>query len=254
MTTYKNPPVSEVVAEFVFKPSNWDLAIPGLVFERIKDDFPVRRMPSNPALLLPTPASMQFMGKQMLVPNPFPPRMDRIYFVRKDEKIIVQIAPNLLVVNNVKMYTEWREFLPVIRTVLENYNSVVGDCKIVSVGLQYVNQIKLPATKDQTLELGDYLQFYPHTGIGLPPHGPFMVVAQFPMNENKDSIQTQLNGTFSSAQELDIVLDIKSSTGTATDIGMQGIYDWMDRAHLEIVKMFEGCITDKLRETFGRLN
>ena len=41
---YKNPPIVEALCEFEFISSQpWDLTIPGLIYEKVKDEFPDKR-------------------------------------------------------------------------------------------------------------------------------------------------------------------------------------------------------------------
>ena len=40
---YKNPPVIEVVSEIRFSPdSEWDITIPGMLYEKIRGTFPIK--------------------------------------------------------------------------------------------------------------------------------------------------------------------------------------------------------------------
>ncbi len=48
---YVNPPVVEVVCEFkVSEKKAWDLAVPGLLYNKIKDLFPKRQQSNVPVL------------------------------------------------------------------------------------------------------------------------------------------------------------------------------------------------------------
>jgi uncharacterized protein (TIGR04255 family) len=40
---YKNPPVVEALGEIFFSGSKWDSTLPGLFFDKIKDDYPKKR-------------------------------------------------------------------------------------------------------------------------------------------------------------------------------------------------------------------
>ena len=41
---YKNSPIIEAICEFQFEEnSEWDLTIPGLVYDRVQNEFPIRR-------------------------------------------------------------------------------------------------------------------------------------------------------------------------------------------------------------------
>jgi uncharacterized protein (TIGR04255 family) len=40
---YKNPPAIEAVCEFRLSPeTEWDITIPGLIYERVKEKFPIK--------------------------------------------------------------------------------------------------------------------------------------------------------------------------------------------------------------------
>lgn len=41
---YKHPPIVEALCEFQFIPSQpWDITIPGLLYDRINSEFPVKQ-------------------------------------------------------------------------------------------------------------------------------------------------------------------------------------------------------------------
>ncbi len=40
---YKNPPVVEALCEFFFSGSKWDSTIPGMFFDKIKQDYPIKK-------------------------------------------------------------------------------------------------------------------------------------------------------------------------------------------------------------------
>ena len=41
---YKNSPIIEAICEFQFEEnSEWDLTVPGLVYDRVQNEFPIRR-------------------------------------------------------------------------------------------------------------------------------------------------------------------------------------------------------------------
>jgi len=41
---YKNPPIVEALCEFQFVPGQpWDITIAGMLYERIKDEFPIKQ-------------------------------------------------------------------------------------------------------------------------------------------------------------------------------------------------------------------
>ena len=85
---YKNPPIVEALCEFRFDPdSPWDLAMPGLVYERVRDTFPKRRQAKQFAVEV----SAGQKGVEQHVRT-----TDRMQFLREDEKALVQVGPHLL--------------------------------------------------------------------------------------------------------------------------------------------------------------
>jgi len=40
---YRKPPVVEALCEIYFAGSNWDETVPGRFYDRVKDNFPVKR-------------------------------------------------------------------------------------------------------------------------------------------------------------------------------------------------------------------
>ncbi|MFZ2615490.1 MAG: TIGR04255 family protein, partial [Anaerolineae bacterium] len=85
---YGNPPIVEVVAEFRFVPAEpWDLTVPGLVYDRLRGQFPRKRL----LKVLEGEAAVEATG----IRQEF--RLaDRMQFLREDEKAYVQVGPDLL--------------------------------------------------------------------------------------------------------------------------------------------------------------
>ncbi len=243
MPKYNNSPLTEVVAEFYFQGSDWDLVIPGMLYEKLKETFPTRGMP-RPAFI----PNAQDLAPMM--------RTDRVFFSSKDERQLVQVGPNLLVVNNVKQYSQWEDFLPLVKSVFDTYSTVVPNWRLARMGLQYVNTLKLPAINGR-IDLEEFLEFRTYTGPNLPKdHGPFAMNVQYQFQNSKESaVVVQLgNGKFENGEEYNIILDIKAVTLNNGTIDEKSIELWMNEAHENISKIFEGCLSEKLRSLFGEVN
>jgi len=88
---YRHPPIIEALCEFRFEPGPpWDLAIPGLVYEKVKEEFPTRRQAK--AFEVNVAASPEGVEQRVTT-------TDRIHFLRDDEKALIQVDRNLLVVS-----------------------------------------------------------------------------------------------------------------------------------------------------------
>lgn len=249
MQNYKNPPVDEVVAEFYFNQSDWDLVVPGLLYEQLKKNFPTRRTPNPAPISLPAPPQYKSIGAEIFIPNPFQ-RNDRVWFFSSDETKLVQVAPNLLVVNNVKAYSGWNSFLPTIKQAFEAYEKVLPNARVSRVGLQYINKFEF-ALDPSIKFLENFLEFRPFRGAGLPQDvGPFSIASQ--LSSGLNIIVIHLGGANPTNATQSVVLDIRCSNSAECSFGSAEVYNWMEDAHREISKIFEACITDKSREIFNK--
>lgn len=145
---YRNPPVIEALCEFRFEPGQpWDLAVPGLVYEKIRDDFPKRRQAR--VLEARITARPSEVGQEILT-------TDRMQFLRKDEKALIQVGRDLLAVNHLRPYPSWQAFLPLIRQGLSAYREAAHPSGLSRVGLRYINRIEIPGP---SIKLEDYFDF-----------------------------------------------------------------------------------------------
>ena len=155
---YKNPPIVEALCEFEFISSQpWDLTIPGLIYEKVKDEFPDKRQQIGIGVQL-KPTEKGFEHKV----EPTPPR---IQFYKRDKTALIQVAPDLLVVNQLKPYMTWAKFKPMILDSLQKYRDIANPKGFKRVGLRYINKINIKA---ETIELSDYFDFYPYIPKNLP--------------------------------------------------------------------------------------
>ena len=238
---YKNSPIIEALCEFRFEPSlPWDLAIPGLVYERVRDDFPKRRQ----VRAFETSVSASPEGVEQQVRT-----TDRMQFLREDERVLIQVGPDLLAVNHLKPYPTWQEFLPLIQSGFSAYREAANPEGIRRIGLRYINRIEIPGP---SIEVEDYFSFYPFVGPNLPQqHGPFIVGIQIPYEGERDVLRLQLANA--SAETPDIVpmmLDLDYFLAKPGKVSLDAISEWLEIAHNHVEEAFEACITDRLRQLF----
>ncbi len=240
---YRNSPISEVVCEFRFEPSvQWDPTVPGLMFQRLEHDFPLRRQNRTlEAGLLAGPNGLQ----QQFVMD------ERAQFFSKDEKSFVQVGRHYLSVNILEPYSSWDKYLPMIMSGLQAYREAIGTVSnLLRVGLRYVNNIKFSSAK---VRLEDYFMFYPHTGDKLPEtHSNLHMGLDFTFNGDRDILRLQLQtGPRESAEHVALLLDLDYFLGRPSDVPYDELSGWLDEAHSHIEEFFEGSITDSLRKMFG---
>ena len=115
---YQKPPVIEAQCEFLFEPSTpWDLTIMGLVYEKIREQFPKRR----PGKRLEVSVETGPTGVRQRVQS-----SEGMQFLQLDGNALIQVAQDAVVVNHLKPYPTWREFLPLIRQGLEACRKAEG--------------------------------------------------------------------------------------------------------------------------------
>jgi len=238
---YRNPPIIEALCEFRFEPGPpWDLAIPGLVYEKVRDDFPKRRQ----ARAFETSISAGPKGVEQEVRTLY-----RMQFLREDEKALIQVGPNLLAVNHLKPYPTWQEFLPLIQKGFDAYRDAAAPKGIRRIGLRYINRIEIPG---QRIELEDYFEFRPFVGPRLPQEfGPFIVGIQVPYEDSRDTLRLQLaNASVETPNTVAVILDLDYFLTRPGKVSLDNVFEWVDVAHSRVEEAFEACITDRLRQMF----
>lgn len=238
---YKNPPIIEALCEFRFEPGvPWDLAIPGLVYEKIRENFPKRRQAK--ALEVSVAASPEGVEQQVKT-------TDRMQFLREDEKALIQVDRDLLAVNHLKPYPTWREFLPLIRQGFNAYCEVASPKGIRRIGLRYINRIEIPG---QRIELEDYFELRPFVGSELPQEfGSFIVGIQIPCEDSRDTLRLQLvNATIETPNAVAVMLDLDYFLAQRDQVPLDNVFEWVEVAHGRVEEVFEACITNRLREMF----
>jgi uncharacterized protein (TIGR04255 family) len=244
--TYRNPPIIEVVCEFQFSAdSPWDLTIPGLVYERIKDTFPRKSQEVVLALQLPLGIS----APPGLVPQVQPE--GRMRFTHPDERAFVQLGKHLLAVNHLRPYPSWERFLPLIEQSLRAYQTVAAPIGIHRIGLRYINRISI-ASRD--FQPSDYFTLYPQISPTLPQiYGGFSTRVLFPYEQERDILKIELaSGSDETQQATVVFLDLDYFLAEPGAIPPNEALDWVIHAHDAIEGAFEASITDRLRQQFDQ--
>jgi len=254
MKKYANPPLIEAICDFHFIPSQpWDWTVLGLVYDRIKSDFPNKLQPPGPMLNVS-------IGTPLGGPMPGAARMQ---FRREDGSALVQVGPDNLTVNHLTPYSGWPRYRELIAGALAVYRDVAAPQGLHRISLRYVNRINIPAgmlMRDDGVEIGD------DDGVEIGGY----VLAQ-------PSIPDLVPQVFSSwAQRVEIffneanmVLVLQSGTGPGSEafpvsflldltmsppmqpVALDDALMWLEQAHANIETVFEECLGPKARELFG---
>jgi uncharacterized protein (TIGR04255 family) len=173
---------------------------------------------------------------------------ERIMFFTEDRKMLVQVGPRLLVINALKPYPHWEGFKPQIELAWEGLRATVEVQGLERIGLRYINHIELPA---QNVELATYFDFYPSLGRNLPREVvSFLAGVELSYADGRDHCRVQLAPILGSGMKRLFMLDIDYFLVRPGAVAVADAVGWVEEAHSRVEEVFEGCITDSLREMF----
>ncbi len=239
---YANPPIIEAACEFRFSPdSKWDLAIPGLLYEKVRLEFPTRKQHLIQEVdVVQLPEGLQ---PQNIRIEP------RILFLSEDEKTFIQIGQNFLALNCLKPYPTWDAFRPKIRDVYAALTSIVEVKGLQRIGLRYINRIEVASP---SVKLENYFEFRPFLGQRLPQAMTAHTMGcAFPFLDGRDSCNVQLINAVPEKPGMGaFLLDIDYFLAQPQTISASNALEWVEEAHEQVENIFEGCITEDLRKLF----
>jgi uncharacterized protein (TIGR04255 family) len=240
---YQKPPIIEAVCEFRFEPSSpWDLTVPGLVYEKLRNNGFPKRIPVTDVEVDNTQSEGRIRQEFKTV--------DRVRFSREDAKAFIQVGPNRLSIHHLKPYPSWEKFEPLIGKGFDAYFGAASPKSIQRIGLRYINRIEIEGTE---VELENYFGFYPFVGDKLPQKfGPFIVGIEIPHENSRDMLRLLLtNVVTSSPNTSGAVLDLDYFLAKPNEVALEKVFEWIDFAHNKVEEVFEACIRDPLRVIFG---
>lgn len=240
---YNSPPIVEALCEFQFVPSQpWDMTIPGLFYEKINNEFPVKRE----KMALGIGFHPKEGGIEQRVET-----SQRMQYLRSDKTALVQIGRDLLTVNHLEPYPTWQTFKPLIINNFKLYKEVANPKGFKLIGLRYINRIVFD---EDRVELTEYINYYPFIPANLPQtHEKFQTKVDIPYEKGRDHLLLTLSSTTSKkAEGSAVILDIGYVMSRPEKISFQEVPKWIEKAHTLVENAFEACITDKSRDLFMR--
>ncbi|MDE2060685.1 MAG: TIGR04255 family protein [candidate division NC10 bacterium] len=237
---YKQPPIIEAVCEFRFESgSPWDLAVPGLLYEKLRDSFPIRR--PTKAFEATVAAGAEGIQQHVL-------QRDQSRFLRTDERALIQIGPHLLAINHLKPYPSWAVFRSMIRKALDAYREVADPKGFQRIGLRYINRFDFSDTRAQ---LERFFEFYPSVGQQLLDYTDFIMGIQVPFEDGRDILRLQMTSAVPDKPDsVSVVLDLDYFLGRPGKVTFGDEFQWLEQAHSRIEATFEGCLKETLRQQF----
>ncbi len=245
---YKFSPLIETVCELRFtQDSPWDMTIPGLFYDKIRNDFPIKEQRNvNEVEIIHGPQGIQQQIRTR----------ERLFFYSNDRKIFTQIGPYLLSIHTLTPYPGWSIFKEKIKLSTDPLLKIFNAKKLQRIGMRYINRIDIDLKNiDGVFNIDKYFNLFPNTGENMPSsnYSHFLILCEFPFNEGKDLCRIQLTDEKSNVNEHSLfILDIDYFLTQQQLLKEFIIYQWIDSAHEKIEQFFEGIITDELRKILRR--
>ncbi len=218
------PPLIEAVCQFSFiNDGTWNWTIPGLLYEKIGSEFPVR-------------------SQQLNVPQ-------TLLFKKSDDSAIVITGPYLLSINHLKPYTGWDTYFPMIKSVYETYLDLFQSSRVTRIRLKYINEIPLNEMTNNNLKLENWLTFAPKfLGSLEMPLQMFYQKYEFQSNTPQGTLVHQ-TGVRIVEQRKSLIIDldfISNEFSSTSPIDKSQIYEWIAQSHNLIFETFKDSITPNL--------
>ncbi len=239
---YAKPPLVEVLCELHFKGSKWEATVAGQFYDRVKERFPAKREDEQYRISF---GSGSYSVRAEI--GRLPPV---IRFASEDGRRVLQIAPDLLVVNQLAPYPGFEAWEPDIFLAFRIFRELAQPAEVAWLALRYINQIIVPGPVGR---IEEYFTMYPELPQTLgrdtrqfllrvelasssPEHRFFMALATCAVGE---------------ADQERFTLELHDVVENVNALDEERIRCLVRQAHANIVWAFESAITDRLREVFG---
>jgi uncharacterized protein (TIGR04255 family) len=240
-----SPPLVEAVCEFRFDPSDqWDLTVPGRLYDRVGAEFPRREQARSFGFALQLDADAQPVGTTVQGAP------DRVLMHREDGSALVQVGPHQLSVHHKLPYPGWSGFYALIERILGMYLDVVPSIP-ARVGLRYINRIPVPS--DGTTKIGSLITLDPPIPTEIDrPLASFYQRYELHHEELEGLLihQTGLQQTPEGERIVILDLDFGSLPGSAPDV--TDAAPWLQAAHDRVEQAFQASVDPELLDRMRR--
>jgi uncharacterized protein (TIGR04255 family) len=240
--TYPNPTIREAVCEIHFRLSpgeEWQASIPGELFKHIQEEFPVFEPVSQMGIQLE-------MGPGDFGQRVIPGR-HRIRYKHHTRNLLIQLAENIITVNELPEYPGWKQMRNDVLDTWEKLTKIVKAVSIERIGLRYINHIPRVSGEEKA---GDWLSENDHIAKSVLDSLPgFFSRIEIRKNEHHRRIVTV--GELKESKDAEngvIILDIDCIVEKEIMVTNESIFEEVDMLHDDAWEIFSSMLKSKLEK------
>lgn len=145
---YPHPPIAEALVQFTFgEPIAWNVATPGRVYERLKNEYP-----ADPETQAMVQATLDVAASGGTTPDfTLSQGSQRVIYKDESHTRLLVLNDRSFSVNSLRPYEGWEKLSQRMAEAITSLQDVIEIANIGEVSVRYINQIPLPrghATED----------------------------------------------------------------------------------------------------------
>lgn len=167
-------------------------------------------------------------------------------FVSQDHRQIFQARRDGFTFNRLAPYETWNSFREEARRLWTAYRSIATPKNITRIGVRYINRFDLPLP---ITDFKDYFRTVPEISSGMSQglSGYFMQLQLPQADLNAMLVLNQALIPPPAPNMVSVLLDIDLHSDSDLPSDEQGLWDRFELFHTRKNKVFEACITDRVR-------
>lgn len=250
---YSKSPIKEAICQFKFhNKKEWDWTIPGIIYQKIKRNYPVKRQLTAFGFNFP----LQKEDVESTEYLPLLKKPEGMRFLNEEKNRLIQIQEKTLSIFMQHPYSSWEDFKKQIMNALAIYDKELNPEGIVRIGLRYINHFDfLP----ERFEVEKYFNYYPaFPNSTQATMGELLVRSTIPIpniekQEGFMHLLLYLNKIEGQSINNILDLDMVYLQNEENLIMVKNASDYIEKAHSYIKEKFESCITDELRSIIKQM-
>ncbi len=239
---YDRAPIAEALIDIqVELPDGVGLTDLEGIHRRLRTDYPNRRNLMTVESEISTVAGISASASQHQV---------GYAFVSQNTKQIVQYRLNGFAFSRLAPYDRWETFSGEAKRLWSQYRRIAKPERITRVAVKYTNRLELPRPPG---DFRDYLRTLPDVSTALPQAvSGFFMRLQIPLVDISCMlVLTEAMLPEQSDESVPILLDIDIFRTYDVPYDDESLWAFLEALRLRKNQVFEGCITERVKELIG---